>query len=149
MYSGGHFLIRREQAEVGINSRGSRVVISSSQVSVAARNPIRISAHQQREFAMSLQANQSMKNLHSGVLEITRPADVRSFIKTRLELYYCSDLLFGCSSNQGADDHRIFTGAVKSLLDREHVGIFGGCLDERHHCIEGVERMMQQDVVPA
>jgi hypothetical protein len=42
---------------------------------------------------MRLQADQSVKDLHAGVFQIARPADVRRLIEARFQLHHGGDFL--------------------------------------------------------
>ena len=141
--------IRREQTQVGINSRRGRVVVSGADVRVTARHAVRIAAHQQRQLAVRLQTHQAVENLHSGIFQIARPADVRGLIEARLQLHHRRHFLARRSVHQRRDNQRMFAGAVESLLDGKNVLVFGRRLDKRNHRVVRIERMMQQDVVPA
>ena len=74
--------ICREQTEVGINARRGGIVVAGSNVSVTA-NPVGVAAHEQRKLAVGLQSNQAVKDLHAGIFQIARPADVVSLIEAR------------------------------------------------------------------
>ena len=42
----------------------------------------------------------------------------------------------------------MLAGAVKSLLNREHIRIFGSRFNERNHGMKLIERVVQQHIVP-
>ena len=142
----GHFRIGGQQAQVGVIGRGDRVVVPRSQMRVEARLVVRIFAHHQGQFAVRLQADQSVEDLHSGIFQRTRPANIASFIEARLHLDDNRDFFLGGGFDQGLHDGRVLAGAVKRLLDRQYVGIFGGGADKSDYRIVGIVGMMQQDV---
>ena len=90
-----------------------------------------------------------MEHLHSGIFQITRPADVGSLVEARFELHHRRHFLVSRRGHQRWNDQGMFAGAVKRLLDRQDTIVFGRRLNERNHCIVGIERMMQQYIVTA
>src|SRR6266851_2240971 len=96
---------------------------------------------------MSLQPNKTMKYLDAGVLEIARPADIGSFIKTRLELHHRGNFFFFRRAYQGRNDKRMLAGPVEGLLNRQYTIVFRCRFNERDDGIERIEGMMQQDIM--
>ena len=93
MHRAGNLRIGGQQTQVGVNARGGGVVIARTNMRVATCHSIRIPPRQQGQLAMRLQADEPMKNLNSGVLQIARPANIRRFIEARLQLHDRRDFL--------------------------------------------------------
>src|SRR5450755_2611796 len=116
---------------------------------ITARDPIWIAADQERKFAVSLEADQSVKYLHAGVFQIARPADVGVFVEAGFKLYDGGYFFFLRGRDQCGNNQRMLVGAVERLLDGEHLRIFGGGLNERYDCIVGIVGMVKQNIVAA
>src|SRR5581483_8637852 len=93
--------------------------------------------------------DQSVKNLHSGIFQVARPADIRSFIKPGLEFDHGRDFLLTSRGNHSRNNQGMLAGPVESLLDREDTGIFGGTFDKRNDRVVRIERVVKQNVMPA
>ena len=98
---------------------------------------------------MRFQTHQPVEDLHSGVFQIARPPDVRSFIKARFQFHHGGDFLALRCRNQGWNDQRMFAGAVKRLLDGKHAFVGRRRLNKRERGIVRIEGMMQQHIVLA
>ena len=113
---------------------------------VAANLSVGFAARDEREFAMSFQADDAVENLHAGILKIARPTDVGGFVEARLQLDHHGDFFRGGGFDQGADDGRIFAGAIERLLDRKHIGILRRAFDEAHDRGIGIVRMVEKNI---
>ena len=120
VYRAGDLRIGGQQAQIGVDSRRIGVVIARSEVSVAAGHAVIVSTHQQRQFAMSLQADQAVEHLHPGIFQIARPADVGSLVEARLQFHHRRHFLRLRCSDQGGNDQGMLVGAVERLLDGKH-----------------------------
>ena len=138
-----------EQAKVGIHAGGAGVVVAGADVRVTARDSIGIAPHEQRQFAMRLQANQSVEDLYARIFQIARPADVVGFIEAGFEFDHRSHFLARSSVDERRHDERVLVGAIKSLLDGQHPVVFRRRLYEVNYGIIGIEGVMQQNVVTA
>ena len=74
---------RRQQADVGVKARGDRVVVAGAKMRVAADDAIRIAPHQQRQFAMRFVAKDAVEDADAGILQLTRPTNIRVFVEAR------------------------------------------------------------------
>src|SRR5581483_2887737 len=100
MHRTGNFRIGSQQTQISIKTRGSSVVISSTKVRVAARLSIFVMPHQERKLAVSLEPDQAMEYLDSGIFKVACPANVRGLVKASLELNYGCDIFFFCRRDQ-------------------------------------------------
>ena len=127
----GNLRVGREQAEIGIDAGRGRVVVAGAQVSVLPGDAIGIAPHQQRKLAVRLQAHQPVEDLHPGIFQIARPANVRRFIETRFQFHDSGDFLVGRGRHQSRNNRRMLARPVKRLLDGKHALVFRGRLNER------------------
>ena len=65
-----------EQAEVGVETRGGRIVIPRAEMRLTANLAIGFAPRHESQFAMRFKPNHTVENLHSGFLQVARPADV-------------------------------------------------------------------------
>ena len=139
-----------EQAEVLVLPRRLRVVVPGADVRVAAQLAALL-AHHQGQLAVRLEAHQAVDDVAAGLLERARPDDVGVLVEPGLDLDQDEHLLARLGRvHQGVHDRRVAAGAVERLLDRAHVGVGGGLLEERlHRGGERVVGMVQQDVALA
>ena len=86
--------------------------------------------------------------MDTSAFHLSCPDDVVRFVEAGFQLDESSDVLavFG-RFDQRANDRAVSAGAVERLLDRQDARIIGRLLNELHHGIERVERVVQQDVV--
>src|SRR5271167_3542246 len=98
---------------------------------------------------MSLQTHESVKNLDTGVFQITRPTDIRGFVEPRFQFHdRCHFFSCGGGDERG-NDQRVLAGTVESLLDGKYVVVLGGGLNERDDRIVGIEGMVEENIVAA
>ena len=110
----------------------------------------RFPPHHQQHLGVGLQPDHAVDDLDSCPLELTRPADVGLFVEARLQFDQRGDRLAGLGRlDQGLDDRRIVAGAIEGELDRHDVRILGRLADELDHDVEGLERMVDDDVLGA
>ncbi len=141
--------IAGQQAQVGVEPRCHRVVVARAQVAIAARHAVLVAPHQHGQLAVRLQSHHAVEDLHAGVFHAARPADVRSLVEARHQLDHQRRLLGRRGIDQGLEDRRILAGAIERLLHAHHRVVFRSLLDEVHHRIVGIVRMVQQDVAGA
>ncbi len=80
---------------------------------------------------MRLERGLPVDDVHAGLLEGLGPVDVHALVKARLELDQSDRLLAALGRvDQSRDERRVVARAVHGLLDREHVRIRDGLLDE-------------------
>ena len=131
----------REQTDVLVQSRGLSVVIASPDVAIAPDGRT-LAAHHQAGLAVRLESDVSVDHVHARLLKGSRPADVGLLVEARLDLHHCDYLFAGLGGgDEGPNDRRVTGCAVQRLLDRQHVGVGGGLLDESLHA--GGERFVR------
>src|SRR4051794_14975706 len=79
---GSDVWITGEQAEVGVKAGGGRIVISGTEVRVAADFAVGVVADDEREFRVSFQACYAVEDLNAGVFQAASPPNVGGFIET-------------------------------------------------------------------
>ncbi len=139
-----------EHADVLVEPRRLRVVVAGADVAVAA-DRVALLAHHEAGLAVRLEADQAVDDVHARALQLTRPADVRLLVEPRLDLHQRDDLL---ARRRGVlecvDDGGVAGRPVQRLLDRQHVLVCRGLLDEALHAGgERVVRVVHQDVTLA
>ena len=83
---------------------------------------------------MRLEPDEPVDDVHARLLQLARPPDVGLLVEPRLDLHQRHDLLARRGRvDQRVDDGGVARGAVERLLDREHVRVGGGLLDEPLH----------------
>ena len=94
--------------------------------------------------------DQAVDDVAARLLELAGPADVGLLVEAGLDLDDHQHLLAGLGGvDQGVDDRRVTGGAVERLLDRQHVRVGRGLLEEAlHRRGERVVGMVEQYVVP-
>src|SRR5271155_1686017 len=78
----GDFVVRGEQAEIGVETSGGRIVVAGTKMDVAANLAVGIVADDEQELGVGLKVHQAVGNLYAGVFKTARPADVSGFVKT-------------------------------------------------------------------
>ena len=98
-------------------------------------------AHHQRGLAVRLEAHQPVDDVHARLLQLARPPDVGLLVEPRLDLHQRDDLLARRRRvHERVDDGGVARRPVERLLDREHVRVGRGLLDEALHA--GGERVV-------
>ena len=100
------------------------------------------------DLGVCLELRETINDMRASPFKPSRLADIGRFIEPGLQLDKGGDglsLLGGLA--QGVNDGRISRGPVKRLLDRHHVGIGRGLLQESDDHVEGFIRMMEQHVL--
>ena len=139
--------LRGQQADIGIEPRGHRVVIPGPQVSIAPHLPVRIAPHQQAELAMRLAPHNAVEHPHPRILQLARPAYVRVLIEARHQLHHHRHFLRLRRLNQRAENRRVLRRPVERLLHRHHRPIVRARADKVLHGRIIVERMVQQHIM--
>ena len=90
-----------------------------------------------------------MEDLHAGVFEAARPANVGGFVEAGFELDDYRHFFFSGGFEQRVRNRRIGIGAIQRLLHGQHARIVAGGAQEIHDGVVGLVRMVEQDVVAA
>ena len=134
-----------EEAQVGVEPGGGRVVIARAQVDVAA-DAVVLAADDERGLAVGLQSDDPVDDVNAGLLEHPGLVDVVFLVEPGLELDQGGDLLAVLGgAGQGADDRVGVGGAVEGHLDRQDLGVLGRLLDELDDGAERFVRVVHQD----
>ena len=135
-----------DQADVGVRAGGAAVVVAGAQVHVAPQLAA-FAAHDQQHLGMGLVAHHTVDHLCAGLLQAVGHAQVGVLVEARAQLHHHGDVLAVARGlHQRVDDGRVLAGAVQGLLDRQHLRIDRGLLDQFVHRRERIERVVQQYV---
>ena len=127
---GADLLVDGEQAEVGVQARGRGVVVAGADVHVVA-HPVALAAHDEHALGVGLHRGLAVDDVHARLLQRLRPVDVHALVEARLQLDQRDRLLAALGGfDQRRHQRRVVARAVDGLLDREHVGVGDGLLDE-------------------
>ena len=147
---GADRLVGREEPEVGVQARGRGVVVAGADVDVVA-HAVALAAHDQHALGVRLQRRVAVDDVHAGLLQRLRPVDVRALVEARLQLDQADRLLAALGrADQRRHERRVVARAVHGLLDREHLRVVDGLLDEAlDRGREGVVGVVDEDVALA
>ena len=99
---------------------------------------------------MGLEIDEAVDDLGAGALQVARPLDVGFLVEARLQLDHRGDRLAGLGRlDQGRDDRRVLAGPVQRLLDRDDRRIARRLVQELHHHVEALIRVVDDDVLGA
>src|SRR5712691_1358135 len=136
-----------EERQVCINLGGIGVVVAGPEMDIGAQFAA-LAAHHQRHLGVRLQLQKAVHHLDAGALHLMRPADVRLFIKARLQLDHRGDRLAGFGRlDQLLDDRAVFARAVERVLDRDDRRIARRLPEELDDDVEALIGMMDDDVL--
>lgn len=112
-----------------------------------AADAVFFAAHDKRNFAVGLEAGQTVNDVAAGFFELLCPVDVVFFVKARFQLDKHRDLfaVFG-GFDERRDDGRVAADAVERLLDGKYVFVFCGLCDELHDTVECLIWMVNKAV---
>ena len=139
-----------EEAEVGVEAGGLRVVVAGADVDVLA-HPVALAAGDQDRLDVGLQAGDAVDDVDAGLLQRLRPVDVGLLVEAGFQLDHADRLLaaFG-GADQRRHQRRVVAGPVDGVLDRQHVGVGDRLLDEAlDRGGEGVVGMVDEEVALA
>ena len=145
----GELRIAGQQAQVCVEAGSIGVVVARAQMAVAACYAVLVAAHEHGQLAMSFETDDAVEDLHSGILHAARPTNVRGFVKTRHQLDDQRGLLVGGGLGERLEHRRVVAGAIEGLLHADHGRVRGALLNEIHHRVIGVVRVVEQYVVAA
>ena len=142
-------LVGGEQAVIGIQPRGARVVVAGGQMRVVFEAGV-LAPHHQDHFGVRLVADHAVDHVRAGVLQFFRQVDVGLFVEARAQFDHHRDFLAVARRlEQGVHHAGLGAGAVQRLFDGQHVGIARRLAQEFDHRRERIERVMQQNVALA
>ena len=124
------FPIAAENAQVLINSGSAFVVVSGSNVDIAA-NAVLLLANDEGQLDMSLQPLHTIGDVHPLSLKQSAPGDVGRFIEARGDLNQHHHLFaLACRFQQRLDDRRLAAGAIDGQLNCQHLRVNRRTLQE-------------------
>ena len=137
----GQIGIGGQQTEVLVETGGAGVVVARADVAVAVDVIAFVTDHE-GELRVRLQTHHAVHDVDTRLLEHARPRDVRLLVEARGELDERHHLLppLGGADERAHDRRVLARGPVQRLLDREHLRVAGGLLDEELH--RRVERVV-------
>src|SRR3546814_4669086 len=112
-----------EEAEVGIDARGDRMIIAGAEMAIGAIT-LPFAAHDHRNLGVRLPLDEAVDDLHPGAFELVRPEKILLLVEARLQFDDGGHRFARLGRlDQRADDRRLVAGAIERLLDRDDVGI--------------------------
>ena len=109
-----------------------------------------LAPHDQAELGVRLKLDEAVNDLDARAFEVARPFDVGLLVEARLELDHDGDGLAGLGGLlQRGHDRRALARAVERPFDRHDVGIGGRLLQELQHHVEGLVRVVDENVLLA
>ena len=138
-----------QQAEVGVQARGARMVVAGAEVDVAAQAAFLAPDDHQR-LGVRLVADDAVDHVRADFLELARPADVGFLVEARHQLEHDRDFL---AVLRGADQRlhqdRVGAGAVDRHLDADDLRVGCRLVEQVDDRLERLVRVVQQDVAAA
>ncbi len=139
---GGEVGVGGQEPEVLVQTSRAGMVIPRADVAVAG-DVIALIADHERELRVRLEPDHAVHHVDPGLLEHTRPRDVRFLVEARGELHESHHLFPALRGpDERSHDRRVLArGPVQRLLDRQHLWVAGSLLHEQLH--RGVERVVR------
>ena len=142
----GERFIGGEHAKIGVQARGARVIVAGAEVRIALELAL-LPAHHQDHLGVGLVADHAVDHVRADCLQLRRPVDIGFLLETRHQFDHYRDFLAAARRfHQQVHQFGLGAGAIDGLLDRDHRGVGGGRAQEVEHRIEGLERMVQENV---
>ena len=147
---GRDVLVGSEQPHVLVPPRGRRVVVAGADVDVATEY-VTLAPHDERHLCVDLEIGKAVHDVDTRLLHLARPLDVPPLVETRFELHEAHRLLPLLGAvDQRADENAVVAGAVHGRLDRDHVRVARGSLDERFEARpERLVRLLHEQIAAA
>ena len=123
-------LVDREQAEVGVQPCGSRVVVAGADVYVVA-HAIALPAYDKHALGVCLQGRLPVDDMHARLLQCLCPMDVHTLVKACRQLDERDRLLAALRRfDQVGHQWRVVASSIHGLLDCKHVRVGHSLFDE-------------------
>src|SRR5262249_38966308 len=136
-----------EEGEIGIDLRRHRMIVAGAVMNVAA-HICALPPHHHRHLGMRLELDEAENDLRTGALKVARPLDVRFLIETGLELDERRHRFAGFGGlGERRYDRTVGRGTIERLLDGDDIGVLRGLLDELRDDVEGLVRMVDDDIL--
>ncbi len=141
--------IRGEEAEIGVNLGGDRMVVAGAEMAVGAV-ALLLAADDHRGLGVGLELDEAVDDLHPCPLQRVGPEQILLLVEPGLQFDHRGHRLAGLGGvDQGADDRRLLAGAVERLLDRDDIRVLGRLAEEGDHHVERLVRVVDDDVLGA
>ncbi len=129
--------IRREERQVGIDARRDRVIVARTQMHIGTQLLV-LTAHHERHFRVGFQFDETEHHLNACAFQITCPTNIRLLVEACLQFDKRRYGLSGFGGiHQRAHDRAVIGGAIKRLLDRQHIRVGCGLPQELHNHVKG------------
>ena len=139
-------LVRRHEAEVGVELRRAVVVVAGAQVHVAAQLAA-LPPYDHQHLGVALVAHDAVDHAGACVPEPHGSFDVGAFVEPSQQLHDDGHLLAVAGRlDQLLDDRRVAARSVQRLLDGEHVRVPGGRVQQLDHRVERLERVVHEHI---
>ena len=108
---------------------------------------MRLAADDEQRLGVRLQPLHAVDDLRAGLLQIAGPLDVAGLVEPGLQLDDDRNVLAGLAGpDQSRDDLAVAAGPVQRLLDRQHIRIGRGLLDQMDDRVEALVWVHQQHI---
>ena len=135
-----------EQPEIGVDLRRGAVVVAGADVDVAL-NRVTLLADDEAQLAVCFQVHEPVDDVHAGLFEPCRPADIAALVESGFQLDEHGDLLARLrGSHQPLHERRFVADAVERHLDRDDMFVVDGRIEKGLERRKRVERMVEQRV---
>ncbi len=135
-----------EQAEVGVQARGARVVVAGRQMHVRSQPPL-LAPHDHQHLGVRLVADDAVDHVRPHLFEARGPVDVRLLVEARHQLHHHGHrFAVARRLDQRFHQRRLRAGAIDGLFDRYHGRIGRRRARELEHRLKRLVRVMQQNV---
>src|SRR4029453_10533323 len=126
-----------------------RGVVPGREGAVAA-NAVWLLSHDETRLAVNLRTDMAIDHVSAHLLERAGPADIRFLVEARLQLHEDGDLLAILDRRaECVGDGRGRTDTVERHLDGQNLRVDGGLAHEASDGVEGVVRVVHEDVAGA
>ena len=137
--------IAGQQAEIGVEPRGARMVVAGGHVDIALEAP-GFAANDQQHLRVCLESHHAIDNVGADLFELGGPGEVGLFVEAGQQFDNHGHLLAALGRiDQVLHQHRVGAGAIHGLLDGDDVGVGCGLIEKINDRGEGLIRVMQQD----
>ena len=136
----------REEPEVLVHAPRPGIVVAGGEMTVAP-DTVGLLPNHEAGLAVRLEAGEAVDDVRAHFLKSARPPDIRLLVEARLQLHEDRDLLAVLHGGaQRVSDGRGRAHPVERHLDREHLGVRGSLPHEARDGVEGMVRVVHQDV---
>jgi hypothetical protein len=143
----GDFFIAGQQAEIGIEASGTRVIVAGAEVGIANEAAF-FAADDEQGLGVSFVADHAINHMGADFFQFGGPTDIGFFVKACHQLDNDGDFLAALGgADQRLHQYRVGAGAVHRHLDCHDMRVIGRLVEEFDYRGEGLVGVVQQDIV--